>query len=37
MLTHGTMRRCGLTYWVVCVDDEFRDVRERDVTIWSEI
>jgi hypothetical protein len=37
MLTHGTMRGCGLTYWVVCINDKFSDIRERNVTIRSEI
>ena len=37
MLTHGTMQGCGLTSWVVCVNDKFRDIRERNVTIRSEI
>jgi hypothetical protein len=37
MLTHGAMRGCELTSWVVCINDEFHDIRERNVTIWSEI
>jgi hypothetical protein len=37
MLTHGAMRGCGLTYWVVCIDDKFRDISERNVTIRNEI
>jgi hypothetical protein len=37
MLTHGTMRGCGLTSLVVCINDRFRDIRERNVTIRSEI
>ena len=37
MLTHGAMRRCGLTSLVVCIDDKFCDMRERNVTIRSEI
>ena len=37
MLTHGAMRGCGLTFWVVCINDKIRDVRERRVTIRSEI
>jgi hypothetical protein len=37
MLTHGAMRGCGLTSWVVCIKDRFRDIRERNVTIRSEI
>ena len=37
ILTHGTMRRCGLTSLVVCIDDKIRDIRERNVTRRSEI
>ena len=37
MLTHGIMRRCGLTSWVVCINNKFCDARERNVTIRSEI
>ena len=37
MLTHGAMRGCGLTSWVVCINDKIHDVRERRVTIRSEI
>ena len=37
MLTHGTMRGCGLTSWVVCIDDKYCDIRDRNVTIRSEI
>ena len=37
MLTHGAMQRCGLTSWVVCINDKNRDTRERNVTIRSEI
>ena len=37
MLTHGVMRRCGLTSLVVCNDDWIRDKHERLVTIRSEI
>jgi hypothetical protein len=37
MLTHGAMQECGLTSWVVCINDKFRDIRERNVTIRSEI
>ena len=38
MLTHGAMRGCGgLTSWVVCINDKFCDIRERNVTIRSEI
>jgi hypothetical protein len=25
-----------LTYWVVCINDEIRDIRERNVIIRSE-
>ena len=37
MLTHGAMRGCGLTSLVVCINDKIRDIRERNVTIRSEI
>ena len=37
MLTHGAMRGSGLTSWVVCVNEKFCDIRERNVTIRSEI
>ena len=37
MLTRGTMRGCGLTSLVVCINDKFCDIRERNVTIRSEI
>jgi hypothetical protein len=37
ILTHGAMRECGLTSWVVCINDEICDTRERNVTIRSEI
>ena len=37
MLTHGTMRGCGLISLVVCVNDKFCDIRERNATIRSEI
>jgi hypothetical protein len=31
------MRGCGLTSWVVCINDKFVDIRKRNVTIRSEI
>jgi hypothetical protein len=38
MLTHGTMRGCGLSSWaLVCVHDKFHDLRERNVTRRSEV
>ena len=37
MLTHGAMRGCGLTSLAVCINDKFRDIRERNVTRRSEI
>ena len=37
MLTHGVMQECGLTSWMVCINDNIRDIRERNVTIRSEI
>ena len=35
MLTHGAMRGCELTSLVVCINDKFHDIRERNVTIRS--
>ena len=37
ILTHGAMRGCGLTSWVICIDDKICDTRERNETIRSEI
>ena len=37
MLTHGAMRECDLTSLVVCSNDKFCDIRERNVTVRSEI
>ena len=37
MLTHGTIWGCGLTSLVVCINDKFCDIRERNVTRRSEI
>ena len=37
ILTHGTMQGCGLTSLVVCIIDKFCDIRERNMTIRSEI
>ena len=37
MLTHDTMRGCGLTSWVICINDKFCDIREKNVRIRSEI
>jgi hypothetical protein len=37
MLTHGAMKGCGLASLVICIDDKFGDIRERSVTIRSEI
>jgi hypothetical protein len=36
MWTHGAMRGCGLISLVVCINDKFHDIRERNVTIRSE-
>ena len=36
ILTHGAMRRCGLTSLVVCNNDKFCDIRQRNVTIKSK-
>ena len=32
MLTHDAMRGCGLTPWVVCINDKFHDIRKSNVT-----
>ena len=37
ILTHGAMRGCMLTSWVVCINDKLHDIRERNVKIRSEI
>jgi hypothetical protein len=37
LLTHGAMRGCGLTSLVVCINDKFLDMRERNVTLRIEI
>ena len=37
MSTHGAMWGCELTSLVVCINDKFHDIRERNVTIRSEI
>ena len=37
MLTHGAIRGCGVTSLVVCINDKLCDIRERNVTIRSEI
>jgi hypothetical protein len=37
ILAHAIMRGCGLTSLVVCTNDESGDIRERNVTIRSEI
>jgi hypothetical protein len=36
-LTHGTMRGCGLTSLVVCINVKFHDIREGNVTLRSEV
>jgi hypothetical protein len=36
-LTHDAIWGCGLTSLMVCIDDKIHDVRERNVTIRSEI
>jgi hypothetical protein len=36
-VTHGPMRGCGLTSLVVCSNDNIHDIREKNVTIRSEI
>jgi hypothetical protein len=37
MWTHGAIRECGLTSWMVCINDKCHDIRERNVAIKSEI
>ena len=37
VLRHGAIRGCGLTSLVACINNKFRDIRERNVTIRSEI
>ena len=37
MLTHGAIQGCGLTSLVVCINDKIHDIREKIVTIRSEI
>jgi hypothetical protein len=37
ILTHGTMQECGLISLVVCINNKFCDIRERNVTVRSEI
>ena len=37
ILTHGAMRGCGLPSLKVCINDKIHDIRERNVTIRSEI
>jgi hypothetical protein len=37
MLTHVSMRGCGLTSCVVCINEQICDIREINVTIRSEI
>ena len=37
MLTHGVMWGCGLTSLMGCITNKFCDIRERNVTIRSEV
>ena len=37
MLTCGAMRGWGMTSWVVCINEKFCDIREKNVAIRSEI
>ena len=37
ILTHGAMWGCRLTSLVICINDKIHDIRERNVTIRSEI
>ena len=37
ILTHGAIRGCELTSLVSCINAKIRDIRERNVTIMSEV
>jgi hypothetical protein len=37
ILTHGALQGCGLTSLMVCINDRFYDIRERNETLRSEI
>ena len=37
ILTHGALWWCGLTSLMVCINDRICDIRERNMTIRSEI
>ena len=37
ILTDGAMRGCGLTSLVACINDKSHDIRDRNVTVRSEI
>ena len=37
ILPHDAMRGCGSTSLVVCISDKIHDIRERKVTLRSEI
>ena len=37
ILTHNAMQGCELTSLVVCINDKICDIRERNVTIRSEM
>ena len=37
ILAHGAMRGYGLSSLVVCINDKIRDIKERNVTIRSEV
>ena len=37
MLTHGAMRGCGLSSFMACINDKICEIRERNVTIRSDI
>ena len=37
MLTYGAMRGCELTSLVICINDKFCDIKEKNVTIRSDI
>jgi hypothetical protein len=37
ILTHGVIRGCGLTSLMVCINNKIYDIREKILTIRSEI
>ena len=37
ILTHGQLQECGFIFLVVCINDKTRGIKERKVTMYSEI